>query len=57
MVDLDPYGTPTMFLDSALQTVADGGLMCISATDMAVLCGNNKEVRFGRIHSVIYLIN
>jgi hypothetical protein len=45
VVDLDPYGTPAMFLDSAMQTVKDGGLMLVTATDMAVLCGNNKEVR------------
>jgi tRNA (guanine26-N2/guanine27-N2)-dimethyltransferase len=45
VVDLDPYGTPAMFLDSAMQSVKDGGLMLITATDMAVLCGNNKEVR------------
>lgn len=51
VVDLDPYGTPAMFLDSAMQTVKDGGLMLITATDMAVLCGNNKEVclRFTRL--------
>eukprot|EP00238_Polyblepharides_amylifera_P013116 CAMPEP_0196574958 /NCGR_PEP_ID=MMETSP1081-20130531/4548_1 /TAXON_ID=36882 /ORGANISM="Pyramimonas amylifera, Strain CCMP720" /LENGTH=566 /DNA_ID=CAMNT_0041893121 /DNA_START=128 /DNA_END=1828 /DNA_ORIENTATION=- len=43
VVDLDPYGSPAMFLDSALQSVSDGGLLCCTATDMAVLCGNNKE--------------
>ena len=50
VVDLDPYGTPAMFLDSAVQTCVDGGLMAVTATDMAVLCGNNKEVmkRHGR---------
>ena len=25
VIDLDPYGSPTPFLDSALQAVADGG--------------------------------
>ena len=44
VVDLDPYGTPSVFLDTAVQTVADGGLMCVTATDMAVLCGNSGEV-------------
>lgn len=43
-VDLDPYGTPSTLLDGAVQTVADGGLLLITATDMAVLCGNNGEV-------------
>ena len=42
VVDLDPYGTPAPLLDSALQCVADGGLLCCTATDMANLCGNNR---------------
>ncbi|KAJ0894154.1 putative tRNA (guanine(26)-N(2))-dimethyltransferase [Helianthus annuus] len=25
VVDLDPYGSPSMFLDSAVQSIADGG--------------------------------
>eukprot|EP00955_Chlamydomonas_euryale_P058761 357202-Chlamydomonas_euryale.AAC.23 len=40
-VDLDPYGTPSMFLDTAVQCVSEGGLMLVTATDMANLCGNN----------------
>ena len=43
-VDLDPYGTPSTFLDGAVQCVADGGLLLCTATDMAVLCGNTPEV-------------
>lgn len=43
VVDLDPYGSPTQLLDSAVQAAADGGLLCVTATDMAVLCGNNAE--------------
>ena len=43
VIDLDPYGSPTPFLDGALQAVTDGGLLCVTATDMAVLCGNSPE--------------
>lgn len=25
VIDLDPYGSPSQFLDSAVQAVADGG--------------------------------
>jgi tRNA (guanine26-N2/guanine27-N2)-dimethyltransferase len=46
-VDLDPYGTPAHLLDTAVQAVADGGLLMVTATDMAVLCGNSGEVRQG----------
>nr|GEY46045.1 probable tRNA (guanine(26)-N(2))-dimethyltransferase 1 [Tanacetum cinerariifolium] len=44
LVDLDPYGSPSVFLDSAVQSVADGGLLMCIATDMAVLCGSNGEI-------------
>lgn len=40
-IDLDPYGTAAPFLDSALQATEDGGLMCITCTDLAVLAGSN----------------
>ena len=42
-VDLDPYGSPTQFLDAAVQSVADQGILCVTCTDMAVLCGNCPE--------------
>jgi tRNA (guanine26-N2/guanine27-N2)-dimethyltransferase len=47
-VDLDPYGSPAMFLDSAVQCVADGGMLMCSATDMAVLAGGNADVCFSK---------
>jgi tRNA (guanine26-N2/guanine27-N2)-dimethyltransferase len=37
VVDLDPYGSPTPFLDGAVQAVAEGGLLCVTCTDLAVL--------------------
>ena len=43
IVDLDPYGSPTPFLDAAVQSTRDGGLMCVTCTDMGVLCGNSPE--------------
>lgn len=47
-VDLDPYGSPSAFLDSAVQSVADGGMLLCTATDMAVLCGGNGEVCYSK---------
>jgi len=43
VIDLDPYGGPTKFLDGAVQAVKNGGLLCITCTDMAILCGNAAE--------------
>ena len=45
VVDLDPYGTAAPFLDSAMQAI-DGGLVCCTCTDMAVLSGNFPEKCF-----------
>ena len=50
-VDLDPYGCPSQLLDGAVQAVADGGLLLVTATDMAVLCGNNAEACWGKYGS------
>ncbi|KAL9226497.1 hypothetical protein vseg_002304 [Gypsophila vaccaria] len=52
VVDLDPYGSPSVFLDSAVQTIADGGLLMCTATDMAVLCGGNAEVGYAKYGSI-----
>ncbi|XP_013784928.2 tRNA (guanine(26)-N(2))-dimethyltransferase-like isoform X2 [Limulus polyphemus] len=43
IIDVDPYGSPAPFLDSAVQAVRDGGLLMITCTDMAILCGNSSE--------------
>lgn len=39
VIDLDPYGSPAIFLDGAVQAIRDGGLLLVTCTDMAVLCG------------------
>ena len=38
-VDLDPYGTPVPFARTALDAVATGGVLAVTATDMMVLAG------------------
>ncbi|KAJ2949554.1 hypothetical protein O0L34_g15473 [Tuta absoluta] len=51
-IDLDPYGCPSIFLDSAVQSVQDGGLLLVTATDMAVLAGNSPETCFCKYGAV-----
>ena len=46
VIDLDPYGTAGPFLDAAVQSVRDGGLLCITCTDGGTLCGNFGEKSF-----------
>ncbi|KAF8654148.1 hypothetical protein AX16_003677 [Volvariella volvacea WC 439] len=41
VVDLDPYGTAAPFIDAAVQAVNDGGLLCVTCTDLAVLASTN----------------
>ena len=39
VIDLDPYGTPAELIPESLRALSDGGILCITATDMMVLCG------------------
>lgn len=52
VIDLDPYGCPNKFLDGAVQSIKDGGLLLVTATDMAVLAGNTPEACFVKYGSV-----
>lgn len=40
-IDLDPYGSAVPFLDAAIGAVNDGGLLCVTCTDLGVLAGHN----------------
>jgi len=48
VVDLDPYGTASPFLDGAVQAVSEGGLLMVTCTDMAVLAGAYPEACFAK---------
>jgi tRNA (guanine26-N2/guanine27-N2)-dimethyltransferase len=39
IVDIDPFGTPVPHLDAAVQALRNHGLLAVTATDMAPLCG------------------
>ncbi|XP_048103772.1 tRNA (guanine(26)-N(2))-dimethyltransferase isoform X1 [Alosa alosa] len=52
VIDLDPYGSPSPFLDAAVQAVSEGGLLCITCTDMAVMAGNSGETCYSKYTSV-----
>jgi len=46
VVDLDPYGTAVPFLESALSCIGRDGMLCVTFTDMAVLCARKPHVCF-----------
>jgi tRNA (guanine26-N2/guanine27-N2)-dimethyltransferase len=39
VVDIDPFGSPVPYLDSAIRALRNGGLLALTATDLAPLCG------------------
>ncbi|MAO70262.1 MAG: hypothetical protein CL983_04190 [Euryarchaeota archaeon] len=43
-IDIDPYGSPIPFLDSAMQNLARKAILQVSATDTAALCGTYPQV-------------
>jgi tRNA (guanine26-N2/guanine27-N2)-dimethyltransferase len=45
VISIDPFGTPNLFIDSAFKAIKkDNGLLCITATDTAVLFGVKPKV-------------
>ncbi len=38
-IDVDPFGPPVPYLDSAVRALRNGGFLILTATDMAPLCG------------------
>ncbi|HEY7109159.1 MAG TPA: tRNA (guanine(10)-N(2))-dimethyltransferase [Nitrososphaeraceae archaeon] len=46
IVDLDPFGSPSPYIDCVLRAVKNGGLLSVTATDTAVLCGVYPHVCF-----------
>ncbi|KAF3910442.1 hypothetical protein ABW20_dc0106773 [Dactylellina cionopaga] len=41
VIDLDPYGTASPFIDSALQALEDGGLLSVTCTDAAIFASTS----------------
>jgi len=52
VVDIDPYGTASPFLDAAVQAVDNGGLLCVTCTDLAVLCGSHPETCYSKYQAI-----
>uniref|UniRef100_A0A6B2G4P5 tRNA (guanine(26)-N(2))-dimethyltransferase n=1 Tax=Myxobolus squamalis TaxID=59785 RepID=A0A6B2G4P5_MYXSQ len=52
VIDIDPYGSAAIFIDSAVQSISEGGLLCITCTDMATLCGNTPEVAYSKYGAI-----
>tara|TARA_X000001036_G_scaffold200467_1_gene188469 strand:- start:5062 stop:6348 length:1287 start_codon:yes stop_codon:yes gene_type:complete len=51
-IDLDPFGSPVNFLDAAIQSISRIGVLEVTATDTAALCGSAKTSAARRYGSV-----
>ncbi|UCF44852.1 MAG: tRNA (guanine(10)-N(2))-dimethyltransferase [Candidatus Bathyarchaeota archaeon] len=43
VVDVDPFGSPVLYLDSAIRALRNNGLLAVTATDLAPLCGVHSK--------------
>lgn len=44
LVDIDPFGSPAPYVDSAIRATLVGGIIALTATDMPPLCGVYPKV-------------
>ena len=42
-IDIDPFGTPNPFLDSAVKRISRNGIIAVTATDTSALCGASPK--------------
>jgi tRNA (guanine26-N2/guanine27-N2)-dimethyltransferase len=47
-VDIDPFGSPVGFLDAAVQCLRNRGMLAVTATDTAPLCGTFSKACYRR---------
>lgn len=45
-VEIDPFGSPNPYLDSAIRSIRKGGVLSVTATDTSALCGSYSAACF-----------
>ncbi|HEB37811.1 MAG TPA: tRNA (guanine(10)-N(2))-dimethyltransferase [Thermoplasmatales archaeon] len=51
-IDIDPYGTPVPYIDAAIKGIKTNGIIAVTATDTATLCGIYPKTCIRRYFSV-----
>ena len=51
-IDIDPFGSPVYFVDSAIRSIKNNGVIAFTATDTATLCGVYPKVCLRRYAAV-----
>lgn len=57
VIDLDPYGTVTPFVDAALQNIEEDGLMLVTCTDLSVLAGNGYPEKCFALYGGVNMVS
>ncbi|KAI5191989.1 tRNA (guanine26-N2/guanine27-N2)-dimethyltransferase [Nematocida minor] len=52
VIDIDPFGTCAPFIETAIEGLADNGLLCVTSTDTKVLCDKPPEACYKYYGSV-----
>jgi tRNA (guanine26-N2/guanine27-N2)-dimethyltransferase len=53
-IDVDPFGSPVLFIDAAMKSIYHKGILAVSATDTAALCGVYPKVCKRRYAAIPY---
>jgi tRNA (guanine26-N2/guanine27-N2)-dimethyltransferase len=56
-IDIDPFGSPVYYIDSAMRSIKHNGIVACTATDTATLCGVYPKVCFRRYGAVPFHSN
>jgi tRNA (guanine26-N2/guanine27-N2)-dimethyltransferase len=51
-IDIDPFGSPVYFINSAMSSIKNNGIIAVTATDTAALSGTYPQVCFRRYSSI-----
>jgi len=51
-IDVDPFGSPAYYIDSAVRSIRNNGIIACTATDTSTLCGIYQNVCFRRYGAV-----
>jgi len=54
-IDVDPFGSPNDFLDSAIKRIARNGILAVTATDTSALCGTYPKAGMRKYWAKTYL--
>jgi tRNA (guanine26-N2/guanine27-N2)-dimethyltransferase len=56
-IDIDPFGSPVYFIDSAIRSIRNNGIIAATATDTAALCGVYPKVCYRRYAAIPFHSN